>query len=64
MLDSGRPPIPLQCPDSLARLLKLCWEENVNERPTFEVIVTFLKDTVRSLETEVLVPGVFPLRKF
>lgn len=52
VLGGVRPPIPLGCPPVVARLLEQCWDENPEERPTFELVVEYIETQCReTMET-------------
>jgi len=39
-----RPSIPSDCPKTLEVMMRMCWEANPNNRPTFTQILEILKD--------------------
>ncbi|CAC5384617.1 SRMS [Mytilus coruscus] len=41
-----RHPEPTHCPDDLYDMMLKCWNENSEERPTFETIYNFLEDLI------------------
>ena len=41
--DKKRSQIPTNCPGDIARLMKLCWEENTSDRPTFSELAAELR---------------------
>ena len=46
--DKIRLQIPTNCPGDIARLMKLCWEENTLDRPTFKELAAELRRYSRS----------------
>lgn len=46
-----RPQIPTVCHPGIAELMKMCWDDDPNKRPTFEYIVDSL-DKMRKVEKE------------
>ncbi|KAM9775224.1 tyrosine-protein kinase Yes-like [Syngnathus typhle] len=47
-----RMPCPQGCPESLHDMMKLCWKEEADERPTFEYIQSFLEDYFTATEPQ------------
>lgn len=50
--ESARPPIPLRCPAPLVRLLELCWADDPDDRPHFDMIVDFLEKLIHDIKEE------------
>jgi hypothetical protein len=44
MKNNLRPPLPRGLPEPVARLMELCWDENPEERPSFEIITDYLRE--------------------
>jgi len=43
MIENRRPPLPRGLPAPVARLIELCWDENPEDRPSFDIIVDHLE---------------------
>lgn len=46
----GRPEltkIPNDAPNFLVQLMKLCWDDNPEDRPSFDEIITFLRQAIK-----------------
>jgi hypothetical protein len=41
--EGRRPPLPLGIPPAVSRLLEYCWDENPDDRPSFDIIVDYLQ---------------------
>jgi serine/threonine protein kinase len=41
-VENVRPPIPEGCPESLARLMELCWDPDSEKRPSFAEVIPML----------------------
>jgi hypothetical protein len=55
-----RPPIPIGCPESISQLLRNCWDENPDDRPSFEIIVEYLdlhQKEFEALDLPLALPG-------
>ena len=44
LVENRRPPLPLGLPPAVSHLLTLCWDENPDDRPSFEIIVEYLQE--------------------
>jgi hypothetical protein len=41
-----RPPIPKDCPSALSKLIRACWAEDPNKRPSVEEIMNTLDEVL------------------
>jgi len=46
IVDGARPKLNETWPDEIQRLLAYCWSEDLNKRPTFDVVIDVLEDLV------------------
>ena len=47
----ARPAIPSNCPDSYQQLMTGCWQTNPENRPTFDTILSQLKEIYRNFRS-------------
>ncbi len=45
-----RQPKPDDCPDSIYEMMRKCWDEDAEKRPTFEYLHSFFEDFSTSTE--------------
>lgn len=60
LTEGVRPAIPLGCPASVAQLLRNCWDENPDDRPSFDIIVEYLdlhQKDIDALDLPLALPG-------
>lgn len=50
LTSNARPPIPRSCPPAVARLLEQCWDENPEDRPTFDLVTEYLELNCQELD--------------
>jgi len=44
------PTIPKECPVVLRELMQMCWKKDPEQRPTMEVVLTFLEEAISQPE--------------